>query len=64
MKEKINLSNYGVQEMTIAETKEVNGGIIPVIIIWAIAGAAAGAVVDSAKTAFREGQRQACPCCF
>ena len=26
MKAKLNLANYGVQEMTVAETQEVNGG--------------------------------------
>jgi lactobin A/cerein 7B family class IIb bacteriocin len=31
-----NLENYGVQEMNTQEVKEVEGGIWPIIAVWAL----------------------------
>ena len=62
MKEKLSLVSYGVQEITMAEAREINGGIGRGIAGWL--RVAREALSPFFETAYTEGRRQAgCFCC-
>ena len=68
METRLYLASYGVEEITIAEAQEVNGGIFAVIGVLGIVGTATGATLGWGiarlhHDAFTKGMRNACSIC-
>jgi hypothetical protein len=62
MKKRLNLESYGAQEITTAEARDINGGLL--WLIPAAVGAAAGYGVYALYSgAFTKGAREACSVC-